>query len=93
MNITINVPTDKERGAFTCTEMCIYKQEPRRGKGKNTHRIPLTPIKHNFSYLGYSSNFGIGGSVTGATLVQHSPFLSFLRIMIHKDDLILDDLI
>ena len=39
MNITINVLTDKERGAYTYTEICIYKQEPQRGKGKNTHRI------------------------------------------------------
>ena len=74
------------------TQTGIYKREPRKRKKVRKHTDTLTPTKYSFS-LATHSNFGIGGSVAGATPVRHSSFLSILRIKIQEDDFILDDLI
>ena len=74
------------------TQTGIYKREPRRRKGVRKHTDTLTHTKYSFSLITHS-NFGIGGSVASATPVQHSSFLSALKIRIQEDDFILDDLI
>ena len=74
------------------TQTGIYKREPRKRKRVRKHTDTLTHAKYSFSLVTHS-NFGIGGSVAGATLVQHSSFLSILRIKIQENNFILDDLI
>ena len=82
-----------KRGVPTRARRCVYKQEPRRGKGRTHTRYPLHLLSIIFRIWATRSNFGIEGSVAGATPVQHSPFLSFFKIRIHQDDSLLDDLI
>ena len=68
-------------------------KSPGREKGKNKHTgytIHLPSIV--FLIKATHSNFGIGGSVAGATPVQPSPLWSIFKIRIQEDDFILDDL-
>ena len=74
------------------TQTCIYKQEPRKKERERKHTDTLYTYQAQF-FWATRSNFGIGGSVAGATPVQRSPFLSIFRIRIQEDDFILDDLI
>ena len=63
-----------KRGVPTRARRCVYKQEPRRGKGRTHTRYPLHLLSIIFRIWATRSNFGIRGSVAGATPVQHSPF-------------------
>ena len=83
-----------KRRAPTRAQRCVYINRNPGGEKVRTHTgYPLHLLSIIFLIWATRSNFGIGGSVAGATPVQPSPFLSFFRIRIHKNDPILDDLI